>query len=575
MEIHKHQLNWIFFYRYSQPPLSFCAVTLTLIKQDDQILECRLIFQVNPEIYQQINKENLFNLKQEVRSPFSGGKFLSDIDINIEVTLKPDLLPQLLEKANNAEEAANYILTLSQQQSENTEIHPLLNTESWLCLSVKQNQPSGEVGYNTFWYYVNPSTINNPNTSSEQVSEGIVNFVKEWTEANLSAATQDFTNEMLNGIGNVFKDFANEIFLETDKDSIPNQTIFEAIVNFFTEDDWPFVQIEDNSALSLAFRGDNGKWNCYAKAREIEQQFAFYSIFPFNVPENKRQAIAEFIARANYNMIIGNFELDFYDGEIRYKTSIDVEGDNLSFALIKNLVYANVSVMDKYLPGIMSIIHSDAIPELAIDQVEQNQETSQILGESEQVSNVLPVDEQEELASKPSSQMEVKPQEIILNRKPHILTILTPEEIGQFHQALQVMPHYQRKQAEAILEKVKQGIITRLGESGEGIFTQGYNFFSQVKIEIKNLKLIQRYSGIAERINLFLPNLNNEHEDYRKLLVQGVNPIDELSDIFWNTDYRLRGLPTDKLEGRKEVELLIEIEEFRSRLAEFDRLFEK
>jgi hypothetical protein len=44
---------------------------------------------------------------------------------------------------------------------------------------------------------------------------------------------------------------------------------------------------------------------------------------------------------ANYDMIIGNFELDLRDGEVRYKTSIDFEGDRLSFAYINNLVYTN------------------------------------------------------------------------------------------------------------------------------------------------------------------------------------------------------------------------------------------
>ena len=46
------------------------------------------------------------------------------------------------------------------------------------------------------------------------------------------------------------------------------------------------------------------------------------------------EAIAEFLTRTNYSMIIGNFELDFADGEIRYKTSIDVQGDFLRFELI-------------------------------------------------------------------------------------------------------------------------------------------------------------------------------------------------------------------------------------------------
>ncbi len=49
-------------------------------------------------------------------------------------------------------------------------------------------------------------------------------------------------------------------------------------------------------------------------------------------------AVAEFITRANFGIVIGNFEIDFSDGEIRYKTSIDVEGDRPSFALIKRLV---------------------------------------------------------------------------------------------------------------------------------------------------------------------------------------------------------------------------------------------
>jgi hypothetical protein len=49
--------------------------------------------------------------------------------------------------------------------------------------------------------------------------------------------------------------------------------------------------------------------------------------------------VAEFLTRANSGMVIGNFELDFADGEIRYKTSIDVEGDKLSYAIIKRLVY--------------------------------------------------------------------------------------------------------------------------------------------------------------------------------------------------------------------------------------------
>jgi hypothetical protein len=146
--------------------------------------------------------------------------------------------------------------------------------------------------------------------------------------------------------------------------------ILEAIVNFFNEDEWPSFLIEGKPALSTGFKGDNGLWACYAQAREKQEQFVFYSICSVSAPENKRLAMAEFLTRANYDLPIGNFELSFSDGKIRYKTSIDVEGDRLSTALIKNMIYANVLTMDRYLPGIISVIYGDVSPAQAIVKIE-------------------------------------------------------------------------------------------------------------------------------------------------------------------------------------------------------------
>jgi hypothetical protein len=118
------------------------------------------------------------------------------------------------------------------------------------------------------------------------------------------------------------------------------------------------------------FQGENGTWVCYAHAREEQKLFIFYSVCQVNAPEDKRMAVAEFLTRANYGLLIGNFELDFNDGEIRYKTSIDVEGDRPSPALVQQLVYANVLTMDRYLPGIMTVIYGSASPAEAIAEIE-------------------------------------------------------------------------------------------------------------------------------------------------------------------------------------------------------------
>ncbi|MBC8100915.1 MAG: YbjN domain-containing protein [Armatimonadetes bacterium] len=146
--------------------------------------------------------------------------------------------------------------------------------------------------------------------------------------------------------------------------------IFNTLVEFFEEDEWDFHWMEGLPVLSMGFAGRSGRWVCYAQARESQEQFVFYSVCPMNAPEDRRSAVAEFITRANYGMIIGNFELDYNDGEIRYKTSIDVEGDTLTTPLIKQCVYANIVVMDRYLPGIMRVIYGASEPLEEIGKIE-------------------------------------------------------------------------------------------------------------------------------------------------------------------------------------------------------------
>jgi hypothetical protein len=146
--------------------------------------------------------------------------------------------------------------------------------------------------------------------------------------------------------------------------------IYDIMLKFFQEDDWKFEPLEGQPVLRLGVSGANGRWMCYAQAREEQEQFVFYSVCPSYVPEHKRLAMAEFLTRANYGLVIGNFEMDFRDGEIRYKTSLDVEGGLLTPGMIKQAVYVNVHMMDRFLPAIMGVMYGGLTPEDAIKQVE-------------------------------------------------------------------------------------------------------------------------------------------------------------------------------------------------------------
>ena len=82
--------------------------------------------------------------------------------------------------------------------------------------------------------------------------------------------------------------------------------IFDAVKQFFTEDNWPFAQMAHEPVLQMAFQGTSGQWMCVAQAREDTQQFI------------------------------------------------------------------NVTTMDRYLPGALSVTYSDTSPANAITQIESS-----------------------------------------------------------------------------------------------------------------------------------------------------------------------------------------------------------
>jgi hypothetical protein len=151
-------------------------------------------------------------------------------------------------------------------------------------------------------------------------------------------------------------------------------SLFEVVEQFFTEDEWYYVRLNGQTVLQANFTGKNGRLNCFAQTNEEQFIYFFYSICPVNVPEDRRMMVAEFITRANYGLKVGNFEMDMDDGEVRFKTSIDVEKSELNRGLVSNLVYSNVWTMDRYLPGILSVTYGSETPRQAINKIEGRQE---------------------------------------------------------------------------------------------------------------------------------------------------------------------------------------------------------
>jgi hypothetical protein len=159
--------------------------------------------------------------------------------------------------------------------------------------------------------------------------------------------------------------------------------IFSRLIDFMEEEEWKYEILEGETVLRFHFKGSAGRLLCYADVEEEKDWLIFYSYLPVNAPADKMQAMAEFVTRANRGMRIGNFELDYEDGEIRYKTSIDIEGGELTNKMMDNLLRANLSTMNRYFPGMMELIYSDKAPKDLVAKIEGAEDAEIAAGEGE------------------------------------------------------------------------------------------------------------------------------------------------------------------------------------------------
>ncbi len=151
-------------------------------------------------------------------------------------------------------------------------------------------------------------------------------------------------------------------------------TILDFCREVLEDDGWDFEirGAGDSRRIRFGFVGEHARMECWLVTYEDTERLCILSSVQAVVPEPKRMAVAEYLTRANFGIILGNFELDFSDGEVRFKTSADVESLELTATFVKNLLVANLGTVDKYYPGLMKVLFANMEPSDAISIVRES-----------------------------------------------------------------------------------------------------------------------------------------------------------------------------------------------------------
>ena len=157
---------------------------------------------------------------------------------------------------------------------------------------------------------------------------------------------------------------------------------FQALLDHFEEHGIHYSCKSEERRAWFSMNSGSALMKCrfsFASKGDILQIFIQY---PVMVKEKFRALTAEFIARANYGLIVGNFEMDMKDGEVRFHISHVMPDGKLEDETIRRLFSTAMGTSDRYFAALMRVLFAGETPEDAVDLAELDQRADLLEGAS-------------------------------------------------------------------------------------------------------------------------------------------------------------------------------------------------
>lgn len=152
------------------------------------------------------------------------------------------------------------------------------------------------------------------------------------------------------------------------------EKMIESIKKFFAENEWKYSFHEKDKVFVSGVNMGNVIGDIRMLVFMEETAYTVYMILNSKAEEKNYSAVSEFLHRANYGLKDGNFEIDYRDGEIRYKTFVNFANTSVSMDVVGESMFVGAVMIEKYGKGLLKVMLGEGIPEKCIEECEEGEE---------------------------------------------------------------------------------------------------------------------------------------------------------------------------------------------------------
>lgn len=137
--------------------------------------------------------------------------------------------------------------------------------------------------------------------------------------------------------------------------------LFDQIAGYLAVAGQHFESEPEEGLIVAQMSGEHGNWHTYIQITDDVKvrHVVVHAHLPALIPVSTRLKVTELLTRINYGLVLGNFELGLDDGELLFKTAVDLADGQLTQAMFDRLYQLSSRVMNEHYGQIWSVAFGD------------------------------------------------------------------------------------------------------------------------------------------------------------------------------------------------------------------------
>lgn len=146
--------------------------------------------------------------------------------------------------------------------------------------------------------------------------------------------------------------------------------VSNSVLDYFKSKNFDFDFDPEKGIITTAFPTDSKLGSVDIRIRFLADGYISHATAKINADEASRDKVAEYLMRANYGLRMGNFEMDFRDGEIRFKSFCRSGDTVLNDDQITDSFILPIVQFDTYGDNLLAVLFGMKEPDEAIKDAE-------------------------------------------------------------------------------------------------------------------------------------------------------------------------------------------------------------